>query len=176
LDFFDRLVLRVTGIFLIEDLVVLGACIAGSTSCVEGSSGVAARVEGASTTSFCGSSSSLQEETGFIQPNRKKARTSKLQNPQKHLRCHEVKELDTFFENRGFVSRSSLCRGTRRSKLVDTLPLFVYTSVFGKRRRRRRRRVGIFFGFFGFISILIFFSLGGFRYSGGQISRKRPFF
>jgi hypothetical protein len=26
------------------------------------------------------------------------------------------------------------------------------------------------------ISILTFFSLGGFRYSGGQINRKRPFF
>jgi hypothetical protein len=37
LDFFDRLVLRVTGIFLIEALVVLGACTAGSTSCAEGS-------------------------------------------------------------------------------------------------------------------------------------------
>jgi hypothetical protein len=69
-----------------------------------------------------------------------------------------------------------LHRGTRRCKLIDTLPLLVYTSVFGKCRRRRRRRVGVFFRFFGFISILIFFSLGGFRYSGGQISRKGPFF
>jgi len=42
LDFFDRLVLRVTGIFLTEDLVVLSACTAGSTSCAEGFSGVAA--------------------------------------------------------------------------------------------------------------------------------------
>jgi hypothetical protein len=79
LDFFDHLVLQVTGIFLIEDLVVLGACTASSTSCTEGSSGVVARVEGASMTSFCGSSSSLQEETGFIQPDRKKARISKSQ-------------------------------------------------------------------------------------------------
>jgi hypothetical protein len=76
---------------------------------------------------------------------RKKERTAKSQNPQKYLRCHEVKELDILFKNRGFVSRSSLCRGTRRSKLVDMLPLLVYTSVFGQRRRRRRRRVGIFF-------------------------------
>jgi hypothetical protein len=75
----------------------------------------------------------------YIQPQKKKERTAKSQNPQKYLRCHEVKELDTLFENRGFVSRSSLCRGTRRSKLVDTLPLLVYTSVFGKRRRRRCR-------------------------------------
>jgi hypothetical protein len=70
---------------------------------------------------------------------RKKERTAKLQNPKKYLRCHEVKELDILFKNRGFVSRSSLCRGTRRNKLVDTLPLLVYTSVFGKRRRRRCR-------------------------------------
>jgi hypothetical protein len=56
------------------------------------------------------------------------------------------------------------------------LPLLVCTSVFRKRRRRQCRRAGIFFRFFGFISILIFFSLGGFRYGGGQISRRRPFF
>jgi hypothetical protein len=42
LDFFDRLVLWVTGIFLTEALVVLGAYTAGSTSCAEGSSGVTA--------------------------------------------------------------------------------------------------------------------------------------
>jgi hypothetical protein len=42
LDFFDRLVLWVTEIFLIEALVVLGTCSAGSTSCAEGWSGVAA--------------------------------------------------------------------------------------------------------------------------------------
>jgi hypothetical protein len=66
------LVLRVIGIFLIEDLVVLGVCTAGSTSCAEGSSGVAARVDEASAASFCGSSSSLQKETCYIQPDRKK--------------------------------------------------------------------------------------------------------
>jgi hypothetical protein len=55
------------------------------------------------------------------------------------------------------------------------LPLLVRTSVFRKRRRRQCRRAGILFRFFGFISVLIFFSLGGFRYRRGQISRKRPF-
>jgi hypothetical protein len=75
----------------------LGAGTAGSTSCAEGSSGVVARVEGASMASFCGSSSSLLEETGFIQLDRKKARTSKSQNTHKYLRCHEVKEFNTFF-------------------------------------------------------------------------------
>jgi hypothetical protein len=42
LDFFDFLVLRVTGIFLTEALVVLGACTAGSASCAEGSSATTA--------------------------------------------------------------------------------------------------------------------------------------
>jgi hypothetical protein len=55
------------------------------------------------------------------------------------------------------------------------LPLLVCTSVFRKRRRRRCRRAGVFFRFFGFISVRIFFSLRGFRYSRGQISRKRRF-
>jgi hypothetical protein len=62
---------------LIEALVVLGACTAGSVSCMEGSSAITAWVEGAAATSLCGSSSSLQEETGFIQPKRKKASTAK---------------------------------------------------------------------------------------------------
>jgi hypothetical protein len=97
LDFFDRLALRVAAIFLTEALVVLGDCTAGSTSCVEGSSGVAAQTKGVAMASFCGSLSSLQEEIGFIQPDKKKARTSKSQNTQKYLRCHEVKEFDTFF-------------------------------------------------------------------------------
>jgi hypothetical protein len=91
------LALWVAAIFLTEALVVLGTCTAGSTSCTEGSSGVATRVEGAAAASFCGSSSSLQEETGFIQPDRKKERTAKSWNLQKYLRCHEVKEFDTFF-------------------------------------------------------------------------------
>jgi hypothetical protein len=38
--FFNRLVLRVTGTFLTEALVVLDACTAGSTSCAEGSSAI----------------------------------------------------------------------------------------------------------------------------------------
>jgi hypothetical protein len=97
LDFFDRLALRVAAIFLTEALVVLGACTAGSTSYAEGSSGVVARVEGAAAASFCGSSSSLQEETGFTQPDRKKEKIAKSWNPQKYLRCHEVEEFDTFF-------------------------------------------------------------------------------
>jgi hypothetical protein len=42
LDFFDRLVLRVTGTFLTEAMVVLSACTAGSTSYVEGSSAITA--------------------------------------------------------------------------------------------------------------------------------------
>jgi hypothetical protein len=81
LDFFDRLVLRVIGIFLTEALVVLGASTAGSISCAEGSSAIIAWVEGAAVVSLCGSSSSLKEETGYIQPKRKKAITVQSQNP-----------------------------------------------------------------------------------------------
>jgi hypothetical protein len=42
LDLFDRLMLRVTGTFLTEALVVLGACTTGSISCAEGSSAITA--------------------------------------------------------------------------------------------------------------------------------------
>jgi hypothetical protein len=42
LDFFECLVLQVIGTFLIEALVVLGACTAGSVSCMEGSSAITA--------------------------------------------------------------------------------------------------------------------------------------
>jgi hypothetical protein len=57
LAFFERLRLRVAGIFLTEALVTLGAI-----SCSEGSSAVAGGVEGAAVVAFGGSSSSLQEE------------------------------------------------------------------------------------------------------------------
>jgi hypothetical protein len=53
------------------------------------------------------------------------------------------------------------------------LPLLVRTIIFRQRKRRRRHRTGVIFRFFGFISVLVFFSLGGFRYNGGQISQKR---
>jgi hypothetical protein len=72
LGFFDRLVLRVTGTFLIEDLVVLGACTASSTSCTEGSSGVAARVEGASAASFCGPPHHCKREQVLYNPKERK--------------------------------------------------------------------------------------------------------
>jgi hypothetical protein len=64
-------------IFLVEALVALGACTAGSVSCTKGSSAIASWVEGAAAASFFGSSSSLQEETDFIQPERKKASIAK---------------------------------------------------------------------------------------------------
>jgi hypothetical protein len=61
LAFFERLRLRVAGIFLTEALVTLGAI-----SCSEGSSAVTGGVEGAAVVSFGGSSSSLQEETSYV--------------------------------------------------------------------------------------------------------------
>jgi hypothetical protein len=77
LDLFDRLMLRVTGTFLTEALVVLGAI-----SCAEDSSAITAGVEGAAVVSLCGSSSSLQEKTGYVQPERKRASTVQSQNSQ----------------------------------------------------------------------------------------------
>jgi hypothetical protein len=79
-DFFDRLALRVTGTFLIEALGALGDFTAGSTSCTRGSLAVISSAKGAVPASLFGSSSSLQrkqKETGFIQPKKKKANTTK---------------------------------------------------------------------------------------------------
>jgi hypothetical protein len=103
LAFFERLRLRVAEIFLTEALVTLGAI-----SCSAGSSAVTSRVEGAAVVSFGGSSSSLQEETSYVQHERKKASTVQLQSSKKHLRCQEVKVFNISFENRGFISRCSL--------------------------------------------------------------------
>jgi hypothetical protein len=61
LAFFERLRLWVTGIFLTEALVTLGA-----VSWAEGSSATTSEVEGAVVVSFGGSSSSLQEETSYV--------------------------------------------------------------------------------------------------------------
>jgi hypothetical protein len=36
----------------------------------------------------------------------------------------------------GFSGHSPLNRGTRRSKLLDALPLLVHAKIFRKRRRR----------------------------------------
>jgi hypothetical protein len=67
LAFFERLRLRVAGIFLTEAIVILGVI-----SWAEGSSSTTARVEGADVVSFGGSSSSLQAETSYVQHERKK--------------------------------------------------------------------------------------------------------
>jgi hypothetical protein len=78
-DFFDRLVLRATGTFLIEVLGAFGDFTTGSASCTEGSPTVIFLAEGVMAASLFGSSLSLrkQEETDFIQPKRKKASTTK---------------------------------------------------------------------------------------------------
>jgi hypothetical protein len=61
-DFFERLVLRATGTFLIGALGALEDFTAGSTSCTGGSSAVIFSVEGAVVASLFGSSSSLQRK------------------------------------------------------------------------------------------------------------------
>jgi hypothetical protein len=80
-DFFDRLVLRDTGIFLIGALEAFGDFTAGSTSGMGGLSAVISSVEGAVVASLFGSSSSLQrkqKEAGFVQSKKgKRANTTK---------------------------------------------------------------------------------------------------
>jgi hypothetical protein len=75
LAFFERLRLRVAGIFLTEALVILSAI-----SWAGGSSSTTGGVEGIAVVSLCGSSSSLQEGTSYVQPERKKARVVQSQN------------------------------------------------------------------------------------------------
>jgi hypothetical protein len=77
-DFFDRLVLRDTGIFLIGALEAFGDFMAGSTSGMGGSSAVASSAEGAVVASLFGSSSSLQrkqKKAGFNSKRKKKGQT-----------------------------------------------------------------------------------------------------
>jgi hypothetical protein len=61
-NFFDRLVLRDTGIFLIGALGAFGDFTAGSTSGIGGSLAVISSAEGAVVASLFGSSSSLQRK------------------------------------------------------------------------------------------------------------------
>jgi hypothetical protein len=79
-NFFDHLVLRATGTFLIGALGAFGEFMAGSASCIGGSSIAIFSAEGAVAASLFGSSSSLQrkqKEIDFIQPEGKKANTTK---------------------------------------------------------------------------------------------------
>jgi hypothetical protein len=65
---------RVTGIFLTEALVTLGA-----TSCSTGSSAVAGEVEGAAVASFGGSSSSLQKENKLCITRQKQGKSGAIE-------------------------------------------------------------------------------------------------
>jgi hypothetical protein len=76
--------------------------------------------------------------------------------------------------NKGFTGRSSLDGGTRGSELFDTFPFLVDNKIFKKCRGRRCRRARLILRYFDVISILIFFSLGGFGNSRSQIRRERP--
>jgi hypothetical protein len=104
LAFSKRLRFRGPGTFWAAALVTPGAI-----SWVGGSSSTAGGIEGVAVVSFGGSLSSLQAETSYIQIKDKYGASAELKE---HLRCHEIKELDTLFKNRGFVSHSSRCRGT----------------------------------------------------------------
>jgi hypothetical protein len=114
LDFFDRLVLRDTGIFLVEALVALGDFTADSVSCTRGSLVITSPEEGAAAASLFGSLSSLQVKGNrFYTTRKEESKYSQTTELGENLRCHEVKKFNIFFLNRGFTSRSSLSRGTR---------------------------------------------------------------
>jgi hypothetical protein len=72
--FFERLMFRVTGIFLTEALVTLGA-----TSCSTGSSAVTGEVEGAAVASFGGTSSSLQKENKLCITRQKQGKSGAIE-------------------------------------------------------------------------------------------------
>jgi hypothetical protein len=114
LDFLDRLVLWVTGTFLTEALVAFGDFTAGSVSRTGGSSATTSSVEGADGASLFGSSSSLKLKGKKVFTTRKEqSKHSKIVELKENLRCHEVEKFIILFLNRGFISRSSLSRGTR---------------------------------------------------------------
>jgi hypothetical protein len=93
-DFFERLVLRVTGTFLIGALGAFGDFTAGSTSCTGGSSAVIFSAEGVVAASLFGSSSSLQrkpKERDFTQLERRKTSKKSIELA-KYLRVQEVEK------------------------------------------------------------------------------------
>jgi hypothetical protein len=95
-DFFDRLVLRDTGIFLIGAREAFGDFTAGSTSGMGGSLAVASSAEGAVVASLFGSSSSLQRKQSkqvLTQKGKKESKHNKTIEYTEHLRCHVVEQL-----------------------------------------------------------------------------------
>jgi hypothetical protein len=145
-DFFERLVPRATGTFLIGALGAFGDFTAGSTSCTGDLSAVIFLAEGAMAASLFGSSLSLQrkpKERDFTQLERRKT-SKKEHRVGKILTTPRGQKVLLPLLDRGFSGHSSLSRGTQRSKLLDALPLLVHAKIFRKRRRRRHRRAGIF--------------------------------
>jgi hypothetical protein len=95
-DFFDRLMLRDTGIFLIGAQEAFGDFTAGSTFGMGGSLAVASSAEGAVVASLFGSSSSLQRKQSkqvLTQKGRKERKHNKTIEYIEHLRCHVVEQL-----------------------------------------------------------------------------------
>jgi hypothetical protein len=70
-DFFDRLVLWVTGTFLIEVLGAFGDFTTGSVSWIGGSTTIVSSAEGAVAASLFGSSSSLKSKGNRVYTTRK---------------------------------------------------------------------------------------------------------
>jgi hypothetical protein len=123
LAFFERFRLRVAGIFLTEALVTLGA-----VSWAEGSSTTIGEVEGAAVVSFGSSSSSLQEETCYVQHERKRASMVQSQNSKKTYNARRSK-YSMSSSRTGALSATVLWREILKEVKSSTRFLFLSTPV-----------------------------------------------
>jgi hypothetical protein len=123
LAFFECFLPRVTGTFLAEALVILGAI-----SWAEGSSAITGGVEGSAVVSFCGSSSSLQEETSYVQSERKRASTVQTQDSQNTYDAMRSK-YSISSSRRGALLAAVLCREVLEEVKSSTRFLFLSAPV-----------------------------------------------
>jgi hypothetical protein len=123
LAFFERLLPRATGTFLTEALVILGAI-----SWAEGSSAIIGGVEGVAIVSFGGSSSSLQEETSYVQHERKRASTVQSQNSKNTYDARRSK-YSISSSRTGALLATVLCREVLEEVKSSTRFLFLSAPV-----------------------------------------------
>jgi hypothetical protein len=123
LAFFEGLLPRVTGTFLTEALVILGAI-----SWAEGSSSITGGVEGVAAVSLCGSLSSLQEETSYVQPERKRASTVQSNNTYDA----RTSKYSISSSRTGALLAAVLCREVLEEVKLSTRFLFLSTPVFSE--------------------------------------------
>jgi hypothetical protein len=105
---------------LTEALVILGAI-----PWAEGSSSITGGVEGIAAVSLCGSSSSLQEEISYVQPERKRASTVQSKNTYDARRLkYSISSSRT-----GALLAAVLCREVLEEVKLSTRFLFLSAPV-----------------------------------------------